>query len=54
MNMPIRKAPKRVKEGSEFMETSFNQGLMCQHFSGHIIKQLYAAFQILPATGSHC
>jgi hypothetical protein len=28
--------------------------MMCQHFSGHIIKQLYAAFQILQETGSHC
>ncbi len=28
--------------------------VMCQHFSGHIIKQLYADFQILQVTGSHC
>jgi len=28
--------------------------VMCQHFSGHIIKQLYAAFQILQGTSSHC
>jgi hypothetical protein len=27
---------------------------MCQHFSGHIVKQILAAFQILQATGSHC
>ncbi|MDP3008622.1 MAG: hypothetical protein Q8N30_06090 [Methylococcales bacterium] len=30
-----------------------NKAMMCQHFSGHIIKQLYAAFQILQETGSH-
>ena len=43
---------KPIKTDADYGAT-LKEIVKCQHFSGHIITQLFAVFRSLPATNSH-